>query len=565
MSQYKLFDQTINFSQSEDRFCELQFFSWKAAENAREEFNNWYTKCGTMYAVLDGFWSALENVVVQHVTAPLYNTLSMKHHIYNISEATYKKECIDLSEAIEVHDLAVEVYNNILDQLDEEREYREYRKSMRSEVIGGGFGLGGAIAGMATAGAINAATGAAHSIVNAFGNASSEGDAEQRKAELYKEARGPFCDAVERCVLCTANAHLSLVNTHSQATISGNFDSDQCSALLESAKKIPNRRTELLLDAFKKCPWYKDLYCYIFDNFPEERKNTIDIGKHFQVDLTSKIDELLSREYTKEAQQSEPLAIEAKKRIKAIMLELGVAESYVLDNLEKDCLARLCQGVEKANEATCNEMLEKILAYDALQKNKAFFTQKVRGRIEAIWAAEDGEIFDNYLLKTNILDPNAVNAGLKFIKEKGRTKSAEQYIKAFSAFNYQNIKKVRRYRICAKPGIISFIIKYIGFAMILFGLYKFTEEWEWSFWTQIFPVIAGIAWEIFIFNLKDEWDTMTINNRIVHPILTMPNDAFEKMHTQLLYKQQSQANVAATNITNTQIATTQTENQEVNK
>ncbi|MDY2904177.1 MAG: zinc ribbon domain-containing protein [Caecibacter massiliensis] len=52
-----------------------------------------------------------------------------------------------------------------------ERTYRELRKEYRGRIIGGGFGLGGALQGMITAGVLNLASGAAHSIFNAIGNA----------------------------------------------------------------------------------------------------------------------------------------------------------------------------------------------------------------------------------------------------------------------------------------------------------------------------------------------------------------------------------------------------------
>ena len=65
-------------------------------------------------------------------------------------------------------------------------EDREERKESRGRVVGGGFGLGGALTGMATAGAMNAVSGAGHSIINAIGNASSEWEAKVAKKKLYE-------------------------------------------------------------------------------------------------------------------------------------------------------------------------------------------------------------------------------------------------------------------------------------------------------------------------------------------------------------------------------------------
>lgn len=550
MSTYTILGQTVEFSPAADRFCKLQFFAWEAARKAAADFDTWYIKCGEIHAVLDSYWTEVKKVVVQHIITPLYNTLSRDYQVYNVSAEAYRKSCLDLSEAYDVYEMAVDIYNNIIDQLEEEREYREYRKASRAEVIGGGFGLGGALKGMATAGAINMATGAAHSIANAIGNASSEGDATERKKELYREAREPFRDAVERCVLATAYQHIEVVNSYSDKQITSCFDREQSSALFESAMKVPGKRDQLLVESFTLCPWFYKIYPYIFKNYPNERKNIITISKDFHYDLTKEIDELLGQEYTAAAKKSETLAQEAKSRIKAIMLELGITESVVIDQIESDCLARICHNLAQASEEKCNVMLQTVKAYDALPKNKQSYIDQINARIEAIWAKEDGDIFDNYLLQLDILNPQAVKEGIAFVKTRGRTDDKKKYLNALESFNYKKIKFTRWYRFCANPGILGIIIKYIGFAVALYGLYQFVDKWEWSFWTQIFPMVAGIGWECFIFfGLKESWDLMTINGKVIHPVLTVSNAKFEQMYATTMAKHQQTSRNSNDNIT----------------
>ena len=67
-------------------------------------------------------------------------------------------------------DMIKKAYNSIQNRADEEKEYREYQKESRFQVVGGGFGLKGAITGMVQAGAINMITGAAYDIVNSYEN-----------------------------------------------------------------------------------------------------------------------------------------------------------------------------------------------------------------------------------------------------------------------------------------------------------------------------------------------------------------------------------------------------------
>lgn len=80
-----------------------------------------------------------------------------------------------------------EQYDAILGRQEGMRQYRQVRKDSRGRVIGGGFGVSGAMKGMAAAGAINMATGALHSIGNAIGNMGSAISAASAKSKLFNE------------------------------------------------------------------------------------------------------------------------------------------------------------------------------------------------------------------------------------------------------------------------------------------------------------------------------------------------------------------------------------------
>ena len=116
------------------------------------------------------------------------------------------------------------------------------------------------------------------------------------------------------------------------------------------------------------------------------------------------------------------------------------------------------------------------------------------------------------------------------MEKRGRTDDKKKYLAALKSFNHDKIKFTRWYRFLVKPGILSFLIKYIGFGVAAYGLYQFINEWEWSFWSQIFPMLAGLGWELFIFfGLKENWDLMTINGKVVHPVFTASNSEFKAM------------------------------------
>ena len=162
-------------------------------------------------------------------------------------------------------------------------------------------------------------------------------------------------------------------------------------------------------------------------------------------------------------------------------------------------LAQSCLGYETADEAACEGFLVAIKEHKAPNAIKAPFLQKVQARIESIWSAEDGEIFDNLYMKTDITDANAVAEALAYVQSKGRTNSSQKYVAALNACIPQNIKKARlfqntnRYKIYIILAIICIIPTITLPLTVLF----FVKAWK----------------------MKKIWRRMTINGSIIHPML----------------------------------------------
>lgn len=91
-------------------------------------------------------------------------------------------------------------------------------------------------------------------------------------------------------------------------------------------------------------------------------------------------------------------------------------------------LTQACQGYETADESACEEFIATIKAHKAPDVLKAPFLKKVQAQIENIWSAEDGEIFDNLYMKTDITDSKAVAEAVSYVQNKGRTDSSKSIL-----------------------------------------------------------------------------------------------------------------------------------------
>ncbi len=621
MSKYTLFTQTIEFKVCNEQFFDIQYQVWRSLDASSAEFNKWYDSCGDILTVLKGYEKKATELVIKHSNKKLFAELPQLE-IYDISEDSYDDECLVFSESIDALDEVADAYNSIIAQQEAEEEYRAERKANRGRVVGGGFGVGGALKGMATAGTMNAISGAGHSLVNAIGNIGSAMEASSAKRALYNNSstKATLRKGIREDVLACYNAHIHLINERKGNYYVSCFDSDKAGALFENAKKVAQKRVELLLDAFKNCPWNEDLLSYIFSEYKEERKNVWVIAKRFHVDLhqvaedcfskmytgnarnsedaaqavkqdiltqmkelgitvsgtidrierdgvsrilsgydtakdqarnemfdkldaydateqnkaviihnkgvwelakkyhvsfsTEEVEKILSAAYIPAAKNNEAEAQKAKTRIKTIMLALNVKDSATFNALECDCIQRLCPNYQTADEATCNSMLKSIEAYDALEKNKSKFIHGIRARIEAIWSAEDGEIFDNVYLNTDIHNAEQIEKSVQFVQSKKRTASGNKYLSALKTCNEENIKKAQQFQQSSTK-----LAMYIGVGAVILGIILLIADL--GLVLSLAVAAIGAILLVYYNNLKKVWDVLTLNGTLVHAMLSI--------------------------------------------
>lgn len=620
MATYQLFGQKISFSDAAERYYDMIHRATYAAAHAALEFEDWYEKKGDILSVLNGSEDIIGTLIIRHASRPLFEEL-VSYGIYDISREKYIDKCMVVDKSIDAVDTIGEKYNEIIAEQEAEVQYRADRKAGRARVVGGGFGVDGALKGMATAGAMNAASGIGHSIFNAIGNAGSAIAAASSKRALYKNegTLALFKDAISSDIFDCYFEHIDFVNTRIKSYYSFVFSPDKGKALLESAKKVADKRTELLAESFRYFPWNKDLFIYSFRECKSERANIWKVASRFNVDLSETAEELFSAAYTSEAKENEALAQSVRKDILAQMTEIGipfsdtvdrietewvtkllkayhvegtdknqlfaaldeydaslpnkqkvihtmqiweltqkydiqytkeekeeilndhftakdrkseatalqarpillqimetldVPECKALDRLETFCLDSLCAGYEEADEATCNELKKKIEVYEASDKTKDIYLKKMQTRIEAVWAKEDGEIFDNIYLNTNIHNPEDVARSIAYIQRKSRTTDAQKYIDALNACNPTEIGKARR----SQSGFMKFL-NFCGFMGICSGVACLILGAGWLI--SLIIVALGICLVVWYSNLSDAYKILTIGGTLQHPLLLL--------------------------------------------
>lgn len=289
-----------------------------------------------------------------------------------------------------------------------------------------------------------------------------------------------------------------------------------------------------------------------------------ELAEFYQIKFKpEEIETILAREYSDEAKKDETKAQEAKYRMKLIMSKLDVSESVTFDQLEKDCIARLCggyenisekackerlaalrkydakpankepyinalnsridtleiaslealcKGFESADEDTCNAFVKAVKSADKKEKNKKVLLNKLQTRIEEIWSAEDGEIFDNLYFNTDITNAAARSEAIRYIKETGRTAATEKYTKALEGYDETKVKRARTHYRGKLPKLCHVMTFSCVFAFVLYCL--LLGRIPLASFILVIPFVLFSAVEII---LKDAWNLLTVNGTVLHP------------------------------------------------
>lgn len=183
MTIFELYGEQIAYTEEECTGINIGKNYRKVFQRLNNEFLSLYNSADR---TKEGYWDTanekvlrLLDTIYKAITATLEKRGASKEDILTINYMDVFKYWIPVFEDIDYQ------YNVICYGTEAAEYYRKIRKETRGRLVGGGFGLGGAVKGIATAGAINMMTGAAHSAFNFVGNIKSEWKKLQAIKDLF--------------------------------------------------------------------------------------------------------------------------------------------------------------------------------------------------------------------------------------------------------------------------------------------------------------------------------------------------------------------------------------------
>lgn len=158
--------------------------------------------------------------------------------------------------------------------------------------------------------------------------------------------------------------------------------------------------------------------------------------------------------------------------------------------IDKENLEKMVSAIDGKNEEECNSIKKEITDYDTSDKIKEPFILQVEKRICDIWEEEDFNEFSMLFMQTRVSDYFNINKNIEYIREKGRTETKEKFIHAFLKLNEEDVTSAAKYVISKDGGMLA---------------------------------------SLFNMGKKDIYETLTLNERIMHPGI---NEAVERVRAE---------------------------------
>ena len=243
---------------------------------AARYMGDFYTRAGDIESVING----VNNVASEALQIAAERTLKFlgMYEIYDytsasILEYTGRKSRYRQHDAssVEIWDAAIgsiyDKYCAINEEAENEKMRREMRKEGRGRMQGMGFGLSGAIEAQMKAGAYNMATGAAHSIFNAVGNAMTDSARSSSLKDLYEsiETKQTLMNGIYNAIQQIKFDTIALCgweNVYNRQGIG------KVNTILENISKgaVPEHNiNSVLVDSFAYDPFNENLYRYLIE------------------------------------------------------------------------------------------------------------------------------------------------------------------------------------------------------------------------------------------------------------------------------------------------------------
>lgn len=411
MKSFPLIKKEITISDGRVNYNNYILEFEKKAEKAAAQFRKEYEKQCHSIEDVSNYAFNIGNVIIRHYLEECIEYI-IGFGVYSISVEKFADEYY-WDYFYTYSDSFQKIYDKYMDIVlteEQKEEYRQMRKQNRGRWQGGGFGLSGAIKGAATAGAMNMASGAVHSMVNLGGKMISNMAASKDKSKLFNDEStiNVLINGVRDSVYNMVYALTNYINDArvQEIAIITDSDVDEAKTLMHNLKKniVPEeKRLELVINVLELDPYRREAYLYLITNYGDPQNEIETLADFFGIPIHKEKEKLIIKIYEEIDFSTEKNTITGKRKILEAIKQLGLQKSEIKELKEVDKkLEKFDLQARTVDEVVFTTREEAVLGKKELESIKEIISKiDENSEKDVMWAKES---IQGLHLKTIIQD-----------------------------------------------------------------------------------------------------------------------------------------------------------------
>lgn len=384
MKKFILFERELEFTEDECNHREIDYLFVKIGEESRQAFINIFES----EQESDEFLNIINKSVVKFTMTALELIVDklFKQEIYDIDiDSILVNHFSDIFELWEIeYNKFEEKYMQIRLSSEEMIQYRALRKDSRSRWWGGGFGLSGAIKGVATASALNAVTGVGHSIKNAIGNSITTSRQKKQIRELIKNSDtcANLSQSIYRTIHNLKDIYIDIIVSRNNAPVKYySLEEKQLNQrLINNAERMGGeaKSLDLLIQSIKIYPYAPYQYVLLTINYGDRLREIETIAQFFNIDMREMKEAMLKTAFEKVDYSNEESMSIALEEVATLRKSLGYTvrtdyEKYIEEkmqehNLDKRSITDVISSYDAKNDKRAYLTDGDVITYDTREK-----------------------------------------------------------------------------------------------------------------------------------------------------------------------------------------------------
>lgn len=332
MTKFNFIGNEIYITEERNRYNSIRIEYENIANKAREEFIKVYRSCNeNLDDVINNAYDQGASIILKSIKCTVDRLIENK--FYNISEELFIEQYCQ--RVVEIWESAYGIINDqymniVLDERQKE-EYRQLRKNSRARWQGGGFGIQGAIKGATQAGAMNMATGVAHSAFNMIGKIGTSIKVNKQKSKIFNDPStlDLLSEGIYLAILDIKYSYIRFLENNAglQFGYIHEEEEEEANVILSNIKGR-NLDEEEKINLIKRLidlnPYMESLYTYIVDNFGDENMEVSKMASYFGFNIEPYKLSLVENKLINLQTNTEEETILAKKLILKEVNRLGI-------------------------------------------------------------------------------------------------------------------------------------------------------------------------------------------------------------------------------------------------